>query len=81
MSWIEEQDGFGVYDEENVFQEINGIEHYEFWQTSNGNIIRITDMSDNHLINCINKIKRMRNWRSDYFPILKLEAYKRGILI
>lgn len=77
MSWIEEQTYFGL---EEIFAEQREYENQllssKIWQMKNGKCIRISDMSDSHIINCINKIIR-EDWRVEYLPILKTEMYNR----
>lgn len=43
------------------------------WTCSDGQRLLISQMTDSHLINCINKIIRDRTWRRKYLPRLLLE--------
>lgn len=50
MAWAEEQDWFGL--EDLIFE----VDPMLFWTTKNNDKIKISDMSDTHIKNCINLI-------------------------
>ena len=75
MSWVEEQSWFGLEPEDLTCDNDYCINN-RVWRMKNGKHIRISDMSYEHIENCINKIVR-EDWRVEYLPILKNELYNR----
>lgn len=77
MSWIE-QYCFGLDPEDLGLTEDEEI----VWECKNGDVIPIKDMTDYHLKNCIDTIKRSircgEPWRASYLVILLDEQYKRN---
>lgn len=49
----------------------------EKWVTRDGRHISVYAMETRHLINCINLIKRSRNWRRRWLPRLEAELENR----
>lgn len=75
MSWVEEQSWFGLEPEDLTYDNDYCINN-RIWRMKNGKYIRISDMSYEHIENCINKIVR-EGWRVEYLPILKSELFNR----
>lgn len=89
MSWIEEQDWFGLEDmAEQAFQEEKNGSDFDIdsmiWVTKDGNYTKISDMSTPHILNSINRIQksvlRGNPWRVEYLPVLKKEIQYRKYL-
>ena len=82
MSWVEEQDWFGLEDlVQNSIEEQQEIKdnllYNQIWTTYDGKAIHIKNMKTSHLVNCINKIKR-DNWRLYALTILETELKLRN---
>ena len=77
MSWVEEQSWFGLEPEDLTYNNEYCV-NSGVWVMKNGKAIPISDMSTEHIYNCINKIMR-ENWRTGYYPILKEELNKRKV--
>lgn len=78
MSWVEEQSWFGLEPEDLTYDNEYCV-NSRVWRMRNGKTISISDMSTEHIQNCINKIVR-ENWRTEYYPILKEELNKRKVI-
>ena len=76
MSWIEEQSYYGL--EEHIFECYDSVDYIKrgLWLTNSGITLKISEMTDSHLINSINRIERL-DWRKDYLPLLKEELKRR----
>lgn len=81
MSWVEEQSWFGL--ENLVFDakisEIDAEEKLELqgvWSTKDGREMKLAQMTETHIRNCIKKCER-ENWRLWALPILENELSKR----
>lgn len=51
----------------------------KIWETADGQLIPISEMETSHIINCIRRIQRKRNWRREYLDRLQLELEIRRI--
>lgn len=86
MSWAEEQSWFGLEPEdiENIStihaERVRNLLNKGYWECKNHTKVKIKEMSDTHLKNSINKIKR-ENWRVFALPYLEKEMNKRIKLI
>ena len=49
------------------------------WIDKKGNTHLVSKMATSHILNCINLIKRRRNWRKEYLERLELELLIRDI--
>ena len=49
------------------------------WQCADGRWIPLNQMSERHIVNCINMILRRRNWRREWLEPLELELEIRRI--
>lgn len=49
------------------------------WICADGRRMLAGQMTDSHLQNCINKIKRSRHWRKSWLPRLLLEQQIRRL--
>ena len=49
------------------------------WITRDGRRLKVGQMSDAHLRNCIARIERLRTWRAHWLPRLKLELVIRSL--
>jgi acetolactate synthase regulatory subunit len=58
-------------------QELLTTEATETWICRDGRVVLISEMEDRHLAACINKIKRMTDWRRSYLPRLEEELMRR----
>ena len=82
MAWAEEQSWFGLEPDdldilkEYQEKELITLSKKGIWKTKDKKHIRIKEMSTQHIIFSINKIKR-ENWRVYYLPILQEELNKR----
>ena len=81
MSWVEEQSWFGL--ENLVFDakisEIDAEEKLELqgvWSTKDGREMKLSQMTETHIRNCIKKCER-ENWRLWALPFLQQELKKR----
>lgn len=80
MSWIEEQDWFGLEDCINIYESYDSINLLEnkLWTTKDGRVLKIEDMSTKHIVNCIKRIRYLNYaWRREYLDILRNELKKR----
>ena len=50
------------------------------WITRDGQIMRIAEMDDSHLINSMLRVQRCWPWRSEYYHCLVNEARKRKLI-
>jgi hypothetical protein len=58
-------------------REIELLEN-NLWETRDGSIISITNMTTNHIKNCIRMIyKANGNWRHDYLRLFEIELRRR----
>ena len=83
MSWVEEQSWFGLEpdDFDLINDELEEVRKTRFlkkglWTTSTNRFIHITEMTERHIMCCINKCIR-ENWRVWALPMLEKEIYKR----
>ena len=77
MAWAEEQSWFGLEDLVIAEQEKQReLISKGLWETFDGKILHIKNMTTHHIRMCINKIIR-ENWRKDYLPILSNELKRR----
>lgn len=49
------------------------------WESQNGSKTDIMSMDVNHLKNCIAKIKREKNWRTNFLDVLEMELIFRQL--
>ncbi len=49
------------------------------WKCADGRRVLVSQMEYSHLLNCIAKIQRHKNWRREYLPRLELEITIRDI--
>lgn len=49
------------------------------WVTAKGEHIPVSKMTTGHIVNSINRIQRMRNWRREYLDRLELELLIRSL--
>jgi hypothetical protein len=78
MSWAEEQDWFGLEDLvlTNLETEQFMLEN-QVWETQNGDLVKIKDMSTNHIKSCIRLIKKYQ-WRTQFLEAFTAELSKRN---
>jgi hypothetical protein len=50
------------------------------WVTKKGEKLHLSEMSDYHLINCLNLMRRTRNWRTHFIAPIFRELKRRGLL-
>ena len=72
MSWREENAWEQAYNE----WENNLLLQNEQWKNGKDEIVPISELSTQHIINIINKIKRDK-WRVEYLDIMERELIKR----
>ena len=72
MSWREENAWEQAYNE----WEDNLLLQSRQWKNGKGEIVPISELSTQHIVNIINKIKRDK-WRVDYLGIMERELMKR----
>ena len=49
------------------------------WVTRDGRILKIGEMEDEHIQNCIYMITERKNWRRGYLARLRLELFMREL--
>ena len=82
MSWVEEQDWFGLEDlvlEAYYSNDMDSqVEYIPAWRMANGDLIAIEDMSTSHIKNCIKMIyKENGTWRREYLRLFENELRRR----
>lgn len=78
MSWIEEQTWFGLEPEDiRTYNDDDELVKKKLWRTAVGRILRIEEMSTQHIENCIRRIEFLKDWRVQYLRVLKDELKKR----
>lgn len=77
MSWVEEQSWFGLEPEDIRTYNDDELVKKKLWRTSNGRILRIEEMSTQHIKNCIKRIEFLKDWRFQYLQVLKDELKNR----
>ena len=50
------------------------------WITRDGTPVPLNRMTESHIVNCIRKIERSRNWRKAWLEPLRLELEIRSLL-
>jgi hypothetical protein len=66
-----------MHTENNMLPSEDHIEDFVWWVTANRDRIKVKDMTDTHIINSINMIKRKRNWRRQWLKPLQQELVSR----
>jgi len=51
----------------------------KMWLCKDGRLLSISEMSDSHLHNSIELIRRRNGWRMDYLPRMELEQQIRAM--
>lgn len=53
------------------------IKQYDVWKMGQGYSIKLIDMDENHIDNCISMIKNRKNFRKDWSTPLEKELLRR----
>lgn len=65
MSYFEDFIADYVADEDMIYKQIEEKAKKGYWKTKDGTVLHVSEMSDDHIKNCINYIKR--HDKKDYF--------------
>lgn len=63
--------------QEKIREEVKKKHSHLFWKTKDGNRMKVSNMTVQHLQNSIQLIKRKSPWRKDWLPILEEELSSR----
>ena len=78
MSWIEVQTWFGLEPEDiRTYNDDDELLNKKLWRTANGRILRIEEMSTQHIKNCIKRYEFLKDWRVQYLQVLENELKNR----